>query len=328
MTQGQGRELVVGAIVIAAVVVVAVGTLWLKGTNFGVEQTSVDVLVADVGQLTKGNSVKLRGVKIGSVGSVEVEPGGQVVRIGLDLDGDFAIEDPQDAGVIIAPESLFGDWQAEIVTRSRFPQFGYYQPRPGDQHGDTLVLGGYAIPDISRLTAAADEISQNLATLTNRFDRAFSEETADQLRGAIGNLEAVSNDIREMISQQATTFQGVSTDVARAANEISQASTQARVTLQEIDVMLNRGDVDSILVNVARASSSIDQIVARVNTSTEGLPQTIAKADSAFGSVQRVTARIESGQGSLGRLLVDSTLAVRSELAIARFLDEWLAKQS
>ena len=50
--------------------------------------------------------------------------------------------------------NLGRDWQAEIVTRSRFPQFDYYAVQPGDQHADTVVLGGYAIPDISRLTAA------------------------------------------------------------------------------------------------------------------------------------------------------------------------------
>lgn len=321
----QSKELAVGSIVIAAIVVVVVGTLWLQGTNWGVATTHIDVLVQDVGQLVAGNSVKLRGVKIGKVGSVEVEqPSGNRVRIALEIEGDFVIDDPKDSGVIIAPESLFGDWQAEIVTRSRFPNFAYYEVQPGEQHGDTLVLGGYAIPDISRLTAAADEISQNLATLTDRFDRAFSEETADQLRGAIGNIATVSNEIRDMITQQASTFQAVSVDVARAATEISAASTQARVTLQEVDALLNRGEVDSILVNVRNASSAIDQIAARVNSSTAGLPQTIAKADSAFGSVQRLTNRIESGRGSLGRLLVDSTLAIRAENAMAQ-LDSLLA---
>ncbi len=315
----QSKELAVGSVVIAAIVVVVVGTLWLQGTNFGVATTYIDVLVQDVGQLVEGNSVKLRGVKIGKVGRVAVEPGGNRVRIGLELEGDFKIEDPRDSGVIIAPESLFGDWQAEIVTRSRFPNFQYYDAQPGEQHGDTLVLGGYAIPDISRLTAAADEISQNLATLTDRFDRAFSEETADQLRGAIENIGAVSTEIRELITQQASTFQDVSADVARAATEISAASTQARVTLQEVDALLNRGEVDSILVNVRNASAAIDQIAARVNSSTAGLPQTIAKADSAFGSVQRLTNRIEAGQGSLGRLLVDSTLAIRAENAMSQF---------
>lgn len=320
----QGRELVVGSIVIAAVAVAAIGTLWLQGTNFGVRTTHLDVLANDVGQLTEGNSVKLRGVKIGQVGSVRVDPGGSRVRIGLELEGDVEIEDPKDAAVIIAPESLFGDWQAEIVTRSRFPQFDYYAVQPSDQHADTVVLGGYAIPDISRLTAAADEISQNLRVLTDRFDRAFSEQTADQLRGAIANIEAVSTEIRTLITQQASTFQAVSTDVARAANEISQASTQARVTLQEVDALLNRGEVDSILVSVTNASSSLEQIAATLNASTADLPQTIAKADSAFGSVQRLTRRIEDGNGSLGRLLVDSTLAVRAERAVAQ-LDSLLA---
>src|SRR5688572_15270124 len=126
MTQGS-RELVVGSVIIAAVLVLAVGTLWLKGTDFGREPTHIEVLVREVGQLAEGNSVKLRGVPIGTVSSVGVEPGGTLVRVGMDIDADFEIEDPRGAGVIIAPESLFGDWQAEIVDRQRFPQFEYYE---------------------------------------------------------------------------------------------------------------------------------------------------------------------------------------------------------
>lgn len=320
----QGRELVVGAVIIAAVVVLAAGTLWLKGTRFGQESTHIEVLVRDVGQLTEGNSVKLRGVPIGRVSGVAVEPGGTLVRVGMDIDGDFTIEDPADAGVIIAPESLFGDWQAEIVTRSRFPQFDYFDVPPGEMGRDTVVLGGYAIPDISRLTAAADEISQNLRRLTDRFDRAFTEETADQLRRAIANVEGMSSDIRALIAQQAETFETVSGDVARAANEISQASTQARVTLQTLDATLMRGEIDSILVSLSSTATNVDRVSAQVLRSTEGLEGTMSRADSAFASVQRLTGRIEAGEGALGRLIADSTLAIRAENAMAQ-LDSLLA---
>jgi phospholipid/cholesterol/gamma-HCH transport system substrate-binding protein len=48
------------------------------------------------------------------------------------------------------------------------------------------------------------------------------------------------------------------------------------------------------------------------------LDQTVAKADSTFGSVQRIASRMESGQGALGRLLADSTLAVRAESAMVQ----------
>lgn len=320
----QGRELAVGSAILAAAVVVVVGTLWLQGTNWGRIATYVEVLVRDVGQLAEGNPVKLRGVPIGRVSGITVEPGSEVVRVGMDMDGDFSITDAAGAGVIIAPQSLFGDWQAEIVTRARFPQFDYYNVPSADQNRDTLVLGGYAIPDISRLTAAADEISQNLSVLTDRFDRTFNEQTVDQLRSVIANLEVVSSEIRNLITQQASTFAAVSADVARAANEISQASAQANTTFQELDAMFDRGDVDSILVSVRNAAASIDRIAAEVNRSTGGLDLTFARADSAFGSLQRLTARVESGQGALGRLLVDSTLAVRAESAMAQ-LDSLLA---
>jgi phospholipid/cholesterol/gamma-HCH transport system substrate-binding protein len=226
--------------------------------------------------------------------------------------------------VIIAPESLFGDWQAEIVSRARFPQFPYYEVPPSASRADTLVLGGYAIPDISRLTAAADEISQNLRRLTDRFDRAFTEQTADQIRQAIADISTVSTDIRTLITQQASTFQQVSGDVAHAATEISAASTQARSTLQSVDAMINRGEIDSMLVSMKHTAGSVDRVAAQVERSTAGLDRTMARADSAFSSVNRLTARIESGQGSLGRLIVDSTLAIRAENAMAQ-LDSLLA---
>ena len=320
----QGREVAVGSTVIAAILVVALGTLWLQGTNWGRGATYVEVLVLDVGQLTAGNPVKLRGVSIGRVASITVDPGGDVVRLGLEVEGAFDLGNAVSAGVIIAPQSLFGDWQAEIVRRARFPQFDYFDVPAADQVRDTLVIGGYAIPDISRLTAAADEISQNLSVLTGRFDRAFDEQTVDQFRSVIANLAVVSSEARDLISQQASTIEDASADVARAAEEISQASAQANATFREVDAILDRGDVDSILVSVRSASADIDRIAAQVNRSVAGLDQTVAKADSTFGSVQRLASRMESGQGALGRLLVDSTLAVRAESAMAQ-LDSLLA---
>ena len=76
--------------------------------------------------------------------------------------------------VLLAPESMFGDWQAEIVSRSAFPRYAFYEV------GESGVLAGYALPDLSRLTAAADEIAENLTVLTDRVELAFTEETRDK----------------------------------------------------------------------------------------------------------------------------------------------------
>ena len=72
--------------------------------------------------------------------------GGAAVRIQLLLEGEWILDD--DAVAVIAPESMFGDWQAEIITRSRFPRYDYYEvpsdgdvPHASDGHTSSLRLG-------------------------------------------------------------------------------------------------------------------------------------------------------------------------------------------
>lgn len=313
----EGKELLVGTVIVAGIVLVVVGSLWLKGVNWGRTVTRVDVLVRDVGQLMEGNEAKFRGVTIGRVSAITVEPDGEAVRVSLELEGPVDI--PPDAQGLIAPESLFGDWQCELVTRARFPRFDYYEVPDGYTEDGVRVLGGYALPDISRLTAAADEISENLAVLTDRFDRAFNEETADALGQAIRNIQQVSDDIKNLIQQQAATFEVVSVEVQNAATEIGAASVVARGTLERVDRVLARGEIDSILVNVQAATRSLQEMSGNVSASTDDLQRVLTTADSAMTALDRVASRLDRGEGALGRLLVDTALAVRAEQAMTQF---------
>ena len=319
----QGREVVVGIVILLSVVVVAAGTLFLKGYRWGEEVTQVDALLRNVGQLMEGNDVVFRGVTIGSVQAITVEPGGEAVRVTMELDGQ--IELAEDAVVVLAPESLFGDWQAEIVSRSRFPRFDYYEVEEGrTTETGTPVLGGYALPDISRLTAAADEISENLAVLTDRVDRAFNEETAENLRLAISDIQSITSNVNTFVQEQSVTFEEVSDDVARAADDISAAATAARSTLERTDQLLASGEIDSILVNLQATSRNMEVIAQDVGRATQGLEGTLARADTTFANVQSVTDRIERGEGSLGMLLGDSALYLRAESTLDQ-LDALLA---
>lgn len=319
----RAHEVVVGAVIILAVIVVATGTLFLKGFQWGADLTYVDALSRDVGQLMEGNDVKFRGVTIGTVNRISVEPGGDAVRVSLELDGD--VEVAPDAVVIIAPESLFGDWQAEIVTRSRFPRFDYYEVQEGrtNEEGER-VLGGYALPDISRLTASADEIAENLRRLTDRVDRAFTEETADNLRLAINNIQQVSEEIANLIDQQASTFESVSSEVERAATEIGQAATTARSTLAHADRILGSGEVDTLLLNLRTLSVDLQRIAGNVDTTTVEFSRTMARVDSTLTNVQDITSMIEEGRGSLGMFIGDTVLYARAQQSFAQ-LDSLLA---
>lgn len=305
----RGREVMVGAVILVGIAVTVIGTLWLKGSNFGRPSVRVDVLVEEIGQLAEGNQVRFRGVPVGRVMEFEVEPGGEAVRILLTLDR--APDLPDDVGALIAPESLFGEWQVEFVSRSAVP-FVYFEVPAGSEQEDVPVLGGFTMPDITRLTAAAFDISQNLSVLTDRVDRAFNEETADNIRLAIENIQDASENVRDLIDQQAQTFANVSSEVERAASEIGAAASVGRRVLEQADGLMASGQIDSILGNVGSITTNLDSLSAHMATATSGLDVTMARAESAFARVDRLSARVEAGEGVLGQLMTDTLLVTRA----------------
>lgn len=306
----QGRELLVGAVIVAAVIVGIGGTLWMQGTNFGRPNTSIDVLMESVGQLSDGNPVTYRGVSIGQVASVEVEPGGSAVRVSLLIDESVPL--PVDAAVVLGPESLFGGWQAEIVSRSSYERFPFYDV-PASAGGPTRVLGGYALPEITRLTASAEQISGNLAELTDRLELAFNQETADNLASAISNIEAITVDVRELVQQQGVIVTSLSANADSALTEVESAAQSARRSFDRIEGMLSDAQIDSMMTNMRVASAGLRDLTTQLADENHGLAATLERADSAFVGMDRVVAMLENGEGSLGRLMTDSTLAIRAE---------------
>jgi phospholipid/cholesterol/gamma-HCH transport system substrate-binding protein len=306
----RGRDLLVGGVIIIGIAIAVFGTLWLKGVNWGRPSVEVQALLTDVAQLQPGNAVKYRGVKIGKVSAIEVEPSGQAVRVTFLLDRKIAF--PKHPVVVVAPESLFGSWEAEIASRDRYPRFSFFKVTPADVQGGVPVLGGYALPELSRLTASAEEISDNLADLSARFDIAFSDSTAHDLAQAINNMQVISQEIRQLVVQQSAIAKHVMSKADTALTEIEGASRVARSSFERVNVLLSDAQLDSIVTNVRLASHSIAEVSATLQGSTGNLPETMARADSAFARLDRLTASIEAGRGTLGRLVVDTTLATRT----------------
>lgn len=305
------NEVLVGSVIIMSIAVAVFGTLWLQGTNFGRPRVPVDVLLESVGQLQDGNAVTYRGVRVGQVESIMVEPGATAVRVTILLDQQMAL--PDDAAVVLGPEGVFGDWQAEIVSRSSFPGFPFYEVASGARSGDRRILGGYALPELSRLTASAEQISQNLADLTDRLELAFNQETATNLSTAIANIEAITQEVRTLVQQQGAVAASITASADSALNEVEVAAQAARRSFEHMEGMMSEGSVDSILTNIGVASTGLREVTEQLADSTSGVAATLARADSAFVRIDRITAGLERGEGSLGRLLSDSTFAVRAE---------------
>lgn len=300
----RGKEILVGVVIVLGVAIALVGTLWLQDASFGRGTREVAALFVEVGQLMNGNSVKLRGVTIGRVVGVSVEPDGRAVRVRMRIRDDVLL--PADPAVLVAPESLFGDWQAEIVPRSAYAQFDFY-PYAG---GGTMA--GYALPDISRLTASLDQISKNLGSLTSRVEETFTDETARNLARAIDNIEEVSHRLRDLVEVQAAAFSDLATEVESAAVELGDAARAANEAFQRAEGILGAPGTDSLLADARVAMVNLRAVSEELGSTNRQARSFLAHADSTFARLSRLTYRVEAGEGALGALMGDQVIVART----------------
>jgi len=302
------REALVGVVIVAAIVVTAVGTLWLQGVTWGQEQREMEAVFLGVGLIKPGNPVKLRGVEVGRVREITVDPSGDMVRVRFRVDEGLTL--PPEAVVVLSPESMFGDWQAEIHPRSRYSYVTYAEPR------EAGVLPGYALPDISQLTHAADRISENMAVLTERLGIAFSEETARNIASLIDNVEEVTTRLSEMVSQQALSFTEVTDGVQRAADGIGVAAGQAGVAFARVDEMLAQGEISSMLEDLGVVAENLRDLSGDLQGTNDEVRQVAVRVDATFQRIESIVTRAESGEGTLGRLLEDPGMSEELEAMV------------
>ena len=293
-------EMAVGIVILLGIVLLFFGTVWLKGARLGERETTVRARFLEIGQLLDGNEVKLRGVSIGRVEAIELEPGGGGVIVTMRIDEEVPL--PADPVVLLSPESMFGDWQAEIFPRSRFPEYEYAEAP------DPQILPGYSLPDISRLTAVADEIAANLAELTERIGLAFTDETAVSIRSTIENIERVSSQLTGLVSSQQDAVGDVAANLEATSETINETVLAIRDVVRQVEGAVANGELQSIVSNMNSATAQLDSLGATLLEVSRDLDHTAAAADTSFTRLNDIMAGVQRGEGTIGRLMQDTAL--------------------
>lgn len=174
-------ELVVGATILLALAVVVVGAVWLSQTRLGAGGELQTARFRTVGGLGVGNPVVLRGVRVGRVRTIGI---GAADWVEAELQIYPGVIVPARPAVIAASASLFGEWQAEIISLDEPPD----DPNvirdltaAGERGGDTWP--GATLPDIGQLTAQAGRIATDIATVSSRISTAFDSQTVLEVQG-------------------------------------------------------------------------------------------------------------------------------------------------
>ena len=310
-------ELVVGATIVATLVIVVGGALWLSQAQFGRAGQEYAARFRTVGGLGVGDPVVLRGVRVGRVKEIRLGEKNRV-EAGLQIYQDATL--PVRPAIIAASGSLFGEWQASIVP---FDQPIDDPSLRRDLDEAAAVGGGFwpgaTLPDIGQLTAQAGRIAGDIASVSNRIQAAFDSTAVQEVQKSVRDFGRVADQLARFTQQQSSILGNVGENLRQGSDVLADAAQSLSKSLARVDSATNEGELTTILytaqasaVNVREATQNMKDLMAVAHANQASIQRIIESADT-------MMTRIRDRRSTAGLLLGDTTLYVQATKAVMQF---------
>jgi phospholipid/cholesterol/gamma-HCH transport system substrate-binding protein len=266
------REVKIGIFAVVVLLCLYLGVNYLKGKDVFSGDRVYYTLLEQTGGLQTSAPVLLKGVKIGSVTGIAIDPAHtDDVVVTVNIKKSFKI--PTDSNLKMFTNGIMGGKAIEFV--------------PGV--ADTYFERGAVIPSI------AEEGLLDIASTS-------IEDVIDEFRRLVNSLDATSTTINSLLGQNAESFKGTMDNINSTTRQLADAGMGDMIvelgafthTLQQ-----NAGRFDSIMANLDTVSGELAKA---------DLSGTIDRLDESIASLNRVLASVESGDGTVGRLLEDPAM--------------------
>src|SRR5579883_237423 len=241
----RANYVLVGSIVLVVLAALVIFVLWLARTEFS---RNIDVYYTyfngSVAGLQGGSAVRYRGVPVGSVGAVEIDPTNiERIRVTLNLNPGTPIKVDSVASLEIA--SITGGSYVEITG--------------GTQSSPALTAPDDQIPVIASrnstlmsLEEDAPKLIGKLIDLADRANNALSpenvkaiSETIDNLRVLSANLRAVTPEVQDAVTNMNKVLGDLHTDLPRLSQTFEADGKAVRATVEELHKTTN--EVETML---------------------------------------------------------------------------------
>ena len=310
----QRDELLVGLTMVVALILVVGGALWLSQTTLGKSGLTHQARFRTVGGLGVGDPVVYRGVRVGRVRQIRL---GEQNWVETQLQIYQGVALPARPAVIAASGSLFGEWQAGIISADQpvdDPNVRRELDEAARAGGDQWP--GAALPDIGQLTAQAGRIATDIQSLSSRIRTAFDSQAVVQLQQSIKDFGRVSDQLARFTQEQSSILGRVGDNLQQGSDVLADAARSLQNSLARVDSATNQGQLKFILDNTQSASSDMRQasqhfrdLMAAAAKNQASVERIIANADSVMG-------KLSDQSGTLGKLVGDSTLYVETARAV------------
>lgn len=281
------NELKVGAALLLAALAAFLGIRFFQDLPLFGGSYPMYAEFEDAGGLVPGNPVQMKGVKIGSVDDVALDPKTQMVRVRFQLNEE--VEIPEESYAKVSGFSGLSGVRISIV------------PGPGDNdplpHGSTLK-GPPEGTVLDRLTDRAPALAAQVDTLLT---------TTNATMGTFGQqLQDPSSDLRKTLAS----LRQISGDLGEVTTAEKESIRQLLQNLQAIS--------SNLRTFTGENGDSLDLAVQRLNQSLERLNRSLASFEQTSATLDTLTTKLNEGDGTAGRLVNDPGLYTKLDSAAAR----------
>ena len=307
----RANDFVVGLTVLLGAAVIVGTTLWVKQSDLRKRHERVSARFRDVGSVRVGAAVVLRGVNAGRVQRIELGREGWV-EVTLALNPD--VELPKDPVVLLSESSLFGEWQATITEESAIPRDEAVTRQIAEaRQAGADMLPGATLPDIAQLTAVAGRIAGDVASVASRFEVAFDDQAARELRASIKNFATLSAALSQTVRIQSENLDALSGDMRRGMSRLANSAETVQRVAERVDSSTATGEVRRIVDDVATAAAQLKEASDEIKTMSKQLSRSQGRLESFLLTSDSVMTKINAGRGSVGLLVNDPRLYNNSD---------------
>ncbi|RYE90615.1 MAG: MCE family protein [Cytophagaceae bacterium] len=269
------KEIKVGLLAVVALVALAVGFNFLRGSNLLSSARTYYAIYPKVDGLNVGAPIYLNGVKVGQVKNLELQPeNNNSIKASLEMDKGVTVGD---STIVRLSGSLLG---STTLTLKLGPNTKTYDG--GEQLTTRLSV---SLTDIvqRRAQSTLDTVNSTLSHINGFLNKDAQTSIQGTLVGARNSAESLN---RLIISNQAN------------INQITRNLAQMSAALNK-----TTGKLDRIAVNFGQLSDSLKS--APVGPALRNLNVTLTEAQT---SLKGVSSALNDKTGSLGKLLNDTLL--------------------
>jgi phospholipid/cholesterol/gamma-HCH transport system substrate-binding protein len=281
------NELKVGAAIVLAAVAAFIGIRFFQNVPLVGSSYTLYAEFDNANGLVAGKPVRMKGVKVGSVERVRLDPQSQLVRVEMKMERGPRIPEGSEASV--AGISALGGVHVSIAPG----------PRDNPQLPPEATLGSPDAPSsLSRLTeqapalaSKADSVLRNTNATMTSLNRLLRRPDSD-LRQTLGALRGMATDLEQVTDAEKATLQRL---------------------FQNLEAV--SGDLEAF---TDTNTDSLSMAVRRLNRSLDRLNRGLASFERTSATLDTVATKLNNGRGTAGRLLNDPSLYLTLDSAAVR----------